>query len=207
MAEPSIPSRARTAASSINFVITAIYTVTFANAIYQVVHVDNGTAVEFRGEVSTTVLLCTSMCMIMALRFFFGNNNFMDYVFSSPEGPVRRFYHFFVTVLQSLILLGSSYLVTNPYEFIRWLTVLFCVEIVWYGGCLLFSRSSISEGVRIDRRLMQNELANTGVALTGFLGVVTLQSNPEALTWVVFVVFILNTAVDLKNNLGSYMGL
>lgn len=202
-----MPSRARTAASSINFVITAIYTVTFANAIYQVVHVENGAAVEFRDGVSTTVLLCTGMCMIMALRFFFGNNNFIDYVFSSSEGPLRRFYHFLVTVLQGLILLGSSYLVTNPTEFIRWLTVLFCVEVVWYGGCLLFSRSSISDGIGLDRKLMQNELANAGVAVTAFLGLVTLESNPEALAWVVFAVFIVNTAVDLRHNLSSYMGL
>jgi len=202
-----MPSRARTSATSINFVITAIYTVTFANAIYQVIHVDNGNAVEFRDGVSTTVLLCASMCMIMALRFFFGNNNFMDYVFSSSEGSLRRFYHFLVTVLQSLILLGSSYLVTNPYEFIRWLTVLFCVEIVWYGGCLLFSRSSISDEMGLDRKLVKNELANGGVAVTSFLGLVTLESDPEALAWVVFAVFILNTAVDLKHNLSSYMGL
>lgn len=145
--------------------------------------------------------------MIMALRYFFGNNNFMDYVFSSSEGPLRRLYHFLVTVLQSLILLGSSYLVTNPYEFIRWLTVLFCVEIVWYGGCLLFSRSSISDDFELDRKLMQNELANAGVAVTAVLGLVTLDSDPETLVWVVFAVFTLNTVVDLKHNLSSYMGL
>jgi hypothetical protein len=205
----SASGRAQSAATSINFVITAVYTVTFANAIYQVAHIDKKyVVIGLRNGASTTSLLCAAMCMVMALRFFFGNNNFMEYVFSSPEGPLSRLYHFSVTAVQSLILLASSYLVTNPQEFLRWLAALFWLEVGWYFGCLALSRASITKpDQRLDRRLVVNEITNAGVGLVAIAALVTLNGHTAAMVWLVFAAFLLNTAVDMKHNLRGYMGL
>jgi hypothetical protein len=198
----------KTSVNSISFVITAIYTGTFASAVYQILAFDEKTiSLGLRSGVDVPILLCASICMIMTLRFFFGNNNYVDEIFAKRQSALSRLYHFFVIVVESLILLGSSYLVRNPLEFITWISVLFAVEISWYVGCLSFFRHAISNGVgQLNRPLALNELANVVMASGALVARRTLYQNSDLAIYIVAILFAANTAVDLKVNLKSYMG-
>lgn len=196
------------ATTSIGFVITAIYTGTFANAVYQVLEFnETAITIQLRTTVTVSVLLCSAMCMIMAMRFFFGNNNFIEDLFTKPRSVGERVYHFLITTIQSLILLGSSYLIRNPPEFIKWLVLLFAVEVAWYVGCLVFARTSVrGKDGRLNLPLLANEIANLSMATGATIVLLSLGKYPNVSAYVVSALFVANTAVDLKVNLRAYMG-
>jgi hypothetical protein len=197
-----------TSVSSISFVITAIYTGTFANALYQVLEFDEKAVhIQFRSEITTSALICVAICMIMALRFFFGNNNFIEGLFARKISSVRRLYHFSVTSIQSLILLGSSYLIRNTITFTKWLIVLFAFEVIWYVGCLLWDRAAISKPTgKLDMPLLKNEVANVMMAGGGCIALIAATGHPKVLISIVAILFGVNTVIDLRVNLKSYMG-
>lgn len=160
--------------------------------------------IQFRPGTNVVTVMCTLICVIMALRFFFGNNAYIEDVFSKPGSAISRLYHFTVVSIQSLILLGSSFLVKNPEKFILWLGILFFVEVLWYIGCLIFLRGAISnEARRLDRSLAVNELANLIMAV---VAVSVRHLPPETAVYISTAIFMGNTAVDLKINLKKYMG-
>ena len=194
--------------ASINFVITLIYTVTFGNAVYQIVEYQETPAVlRMRPDITAGALVCAGMCMIMALRFFFGNNRFMEDIFANPHPAGQRLYHFLVTSLQSLVLLGSSYLIRNPPRFIRWLVLLFSVEVLWYLGCLLFIKSAVRDKQgAIASHLFVNEMANIVMAGGASMFLLAQGLPPNWLSFLVGFIFLGNTAIDLWANLSSYMG-
>ena len=196
------------AANSVNFLISAIYTVSFGSAMLQIVHYDSDlVTIGFYQNISSAVIVCAAICVVLSLRFLFGNNNFMEQLFDSPSGTIVRLYHFVVTVGESLILLGSSFLVKKPYIFVKWIAVLFAIEVAWYIGCLLFVREATkTDAGRLDRRLLANEMANLALAV-GFGGLLwTTVGHQQVLTWVACGLFVANTAVDFTNNMSKYMG-
>lgn len=144
----------------------------------------------------------------MALRFFFGNNYYVDQLYREPHKAGERLYHLFVIVLQSLILLGSSYLIRNPTVFFLWIAVLFIVEVLWYAGCAIFFRHAIEQkDGALNRSLANNEVANLAMACgaVAAAGLWKAQSE-EAAFFVAGLVFGVNTFVDAVVNLKNYMG-
>lgn len=205
---PSSPAGPSSAATSINFVVSAIHTATFGNAIYQVVAFDSGHAtLGLRTGSGFATLSCAAMAMILALRFFFGNNNFLDEIFRGSSSAGLRLYHFAVTVTQSLVLLGCSYLVRNPPSLVLWLAILFFVALLWYVGCIVVAPASVFDASgEFQQPLARNEAANVVLAL----GALVAWSTLDQIVWQIVVVgslFLLNTLVDLHSNLKRYMGL
>jgi hypothetical protein len=197
-----------TSVNSISFVITAIYTGTFANSVYQLLQFNDKVAdIQFRSDIDLPRLLCALICMVMTIRFFFGNNNYVDSIFATPQSATRRLYHFATIVGQSLILLGCSYLIRNPAKFDMWIAILFATEIAWYAGCLVFLRDAISDEIgRLLRPLAFNELANVLMALGAFLSTKVAFHDPNSATYGVAALFAMNRAIDLGVNLKAYMG-
>lgn len=197
-----------TSVSSISFVITAIYTYTFGNSVYQIVGFnEKAQDIEMRAGTDSVIIICALICMIMALRFFFGNNNYVDEMFSKPSSAVSRLYHFAVVSGESLILLGSSFLVRNPHKFLLWIGILFIVEDVWYIGCLICFRGAVSgDDGTLNKPLLANELANLIMVLGAIAGYTVTSLSQQAIVYIVAALFVVNTAVDLKVNLKGYMG-
>jgi hypothetical protein len=82
-----------TSATSFAFVITAIYTYTFGNAIYQLLEFNEKTiTIDMRGGTHLGIVACALMCMCMALRFFFGNNNYVDELYAKQQSAAARLY-------------------------------------------------------------------------------------------------------------------
>jgi hypothetical protein len=118
-----------------------------------------------------------------------------------------RLYHFAVIAIQSLVLLGSSYLIRNPHRFVVWLIALFALEVLWYVGCRFFIRSAVSdESGNVNRMLLRNEYANLGLVVASTISLVTLPDHSDLLAIAVGLFFAVNTAIDLQVNLASYMG-
>ncbi len=79
--------------SSLSFVITVIYTYTFGNAIYRVIEFDSATSTIQLVDGFTWVHgMEAVVCVTMALRFFFGNNSYIEHLFSSSIAPIYRLY-------------------------------------------------------------------------------------------------------------------
>jgi len=145
--------------------------------------------------------------MIMALRFFFGNNNYIAGIFSKPSSTISRLYHFTVISGQSLILLGSSFLIRNPHKFALWIAGLFLSEVLWYIGCMIFFKEAISnEAGQLDRLLRVNEAANLAMTLAAGIAGSIKPLSPGTAIYIVTAVFICNSVVDLRVNLKKYMG-
>lgn len=196
------------AVTSISFVITAIYTGTFANAVYQLVTFDEAAVqLRFRDSLTLGNYLCALICMVMALRFFFGNNNYIDDLFTAKRTAGVRLYHFSVIAIQSLVLLGSSYLIRNPQVFSTWLIILFAIEVGWYIGCWAFVPEAVQErSGAVNRELLKNEFANGGLVLGALLVNWNLWGSPDSIAIALALLFAINTTVDLHVNLRSYMG-
>lgn len=197
-----------TSASSISFVITAIYTYTFANAVSRVMEFnDRSVTIGFRDDTSLVSFLCVFICLTMALRFFFGNNNYVDKLYREQHSAVERMYHLVVIVIQSLILLGSSYLIRNPALFFTWIAALFLVELIWYTVCALFLRHAIhGQDGKFDRQLAANEGVNLLMVIgAGFTAWQWTTLQVEA-AFIAGAAFGINTVVDGWVNFTSYMG-
>lgn len=197
-----------TSINSVSFVITAIYTITFGNSVIQILEFnDVERIIALRQGTSLPIVLCSLICMTMTLRFFFGNNNYVDKIFSTPTPSIHRLYHFAIIAIQSLILLGSSYVIRNPVNFVIWICVLFVVELIWYLGCYLFIRGAISEtDGKLNRLLALNEIANLGMVLGVVIPLFIFGLTNNYLIYLVTLIFIINSSIDIKVNLDNYMG-
>jgi hypothetical protein len=196
------------AANSVNFLISAIYTVAFGNAVLQVISYDNTSiSISISKGIDSSIIICASICVVLSLRFLFGNNNFMEHLFESKSGTLARLYHFLVTMGESVILLASAFLVKKPYIFIKWIAVLFAIEVAWYLGCLLFAKEATTNGDgRLDMGLLANEIANFVMAAGFAVALWSAAGNQQVMAWVACGLFVANTAVDFKNNMSKYMG-
>lgn len=197
-----------TSASSISFVITAIYTYTFANAVFRVLEFNEALAeIQVRAGTTWSFSMCMAVCLTMALRFFFGNNNYVDRLYVQTIAPGKRLYHLTVIVVQSLILLGSSYLIRNPARFFAWVAALFAVEVLWYVLSALFVRDAVTKtDGTVDKPLAVNEAANLAMALGAFTAAGLWSSNPRTAITVAATAFALNTIIDFRVNFRAYMG-
>ena len=194
--------------SSIAFVITAVYAVTFANSIYLMTVSDPDiglslTNIEFEVERS----ICGVIALILTLRFFFGNNQYIaDVMRDVTRTPWVRFYHFLFIAIQSIILLIASYSIADSSTFIYGITGLFGLEVLWYFLTMLVDR----KGVLLDdpkecRAFFWAEMTNigfvAGVALVSFF-------LPDTSIWWLlstFMLFLLNSAYDARKNMATYM--
>jgi hypothetical protein len=195
------------APNSLAFVITAIYTFTFGNAGYRVLEFNESTiGIGFRQGITVENALYSLVCLTMALRFFFGNNSYVEHVFASPMGPRSRAYHVGIVILQSLVLMGSSHHVTSPVTFLTWMAILFSLEVLWYIGCVLFIRRAVQRNGRLNMSLLAAEATNLALAAVATVAAVTSAERPATATFVFIIMFIVNTAVDLRVNFVAYMG-
>lgn len=194
--------------SSISFVISAAYTFTFANAIFFMVAVDPNASFGI-GNIGYDYqrLLCGIMCMVMALRFFFGNNQYIYEIMNSQRGAWVKFYQFSFIAFQSVILLVSSYFIQDTELFVWTMVALFGVELLWYVLTFIVDREGVWPNSREERiSFLVAELFNFGF----FAGVIVLSClmSDRAAVWLnwVFVLFVVNTVYDLRKNMASYMG-
>ena len=197
-----------TTTSSISFVITAIYTFTFGNAVYRVFDVDEvSSIIVFRDHITWVHMVFMVVCITMSLRFFFGNNSYVAHLFSISLSPWKRLFHLSIIIIQSLILLGSSHLIPNQTEFCRWIFWLFSIELVWYITCLLFLREATrdQEG-KLNVSLLVNECANLVMAIMAVIATSLWLEYPTLMAVAFTAIFVLNTMIDLKVNLPAYMG-
>lgn len=202
-------SKAEQSISSISFVINACYSYTFANALRYMVLEDvaMGFSVSNLGF-DWSRLLCGSICLILTLRFFFGNNNFIVEIMTDQEcGPWLRFYQFVCIVLQSIAILLSSFFVADPVYFVLVIGGLFVFEVVWYGLEFCIDRRVVWPDDRSERMaFFLAELTNFGFVAWILAGFWLFSSWGDLWLLYIFVGFILNTSYDLKVNMKSYMG-
>lgn len=197
-----------TSSTSFSFVITAIYTYTFANVIMRVLRFDEVySSIALQDGINGYVVVSAAMCMIMTLRFFFGNNNYVDELYAKTTSAKSRLFHLATIVVQSLVLLASSFLIRNQADFFGWLSLLFLVELLWYLISFAFTRPSVSsESRRLNSSLLWNEIANLMMFAAALGGACLAPNHPFAATLLVAVVFSANTLIDARVNLDSYMG-
>lgn len=193
---------------SISFVISAAYTFTFANAIFFMVAIDPNKPFGIENiEFNLERLMCAVICMVMTLRYFFGNNQYIYDVMNSNKNPWVKFYHFLFIALQSVILLISSYFIPDTNIFIWTILILFGVELFWYLLTFIVDREGVwpnDQNKRIDFLIAEtyNFVFFAGVII---LTCVIDDSNLKLIS-LVFMLFLINTIYDLKKNMSSYMG-
>lgn len=197
--------------SSISFVISAAYTFTFANAVFFMIAIDP-TASFGAANIGYDYqrVICGIICMVMTLRFFFGNNQYIYEVMNSKRGAWKKFYQFSFIAIQSVILLVSSYFIRDTELFVWTMVLLFGVEVLWYLLTFLVDREGVwptspeKENERIP--FLVAELFNFGF----FAGVLVLSwlTDDRSTFWLnwVFLLFAANTYHDLKKNMPYYMG-
>ena len=191
------------------FVITAAYTVTFANAIY-LMTVNNPDATFALTNMSFALerVLCGIVALIMTLRFFFGNNQYLADIMGDPQrGPWVKFYHFFFIALQSVVLIICSYSIRDSKVFVYGIGGLFALEIAWYFLTMVVDKEGVLPADLVARRqFFIAQMTNLGFIIG--IAVASCLMGAGSLTWliVVFVLFLANTAYDVTKNIGAYMG-
>lgn len=197
------------AGDSIGFVISACYTYTFANSIFFMITSPGSESFSLDNiEFSWARTICGVMCLVMAMRFFFGNNQYIsDVMNDAHKSPWRKFYQFAFIALQSAVLLISSYFIPNTEAFIAVIAGLFFIEILWYALSILVDPSSVLLENEQDRRaFLIAEMVNGGF-LVGVCVVWWLVPAPvETKLLLVFVMFAINTVHDAMKNMPNYMG-
>jgi len=195
--------------NSISFVISAVYTVTFANTIYLMTVKDPMIPFSLENmQWDYNSVICGVISLIMTLRFFFGNNQYIsDVMDSDVKTPWIKFYHFMFIAIQSVVLLITSYSIPNKVDFISGITSIFIIELLWYIVTFFIDR----KGVYPDDKKARNDLLIAEISNFGFIicvVVVTFFINTSSIWWLflVFLAFIINTAIDLRKNMPIYMG-
>jgi hypothetical protein len=195
--------------SSINFVISAAYTFTFANSFFFMLLVDPSKEITPANVELTFVKIgCGIICLIMSLRFFFGNNAYIDGVMrDSDRGAWQKFYQFVFIALQSVILLICSYVIGQPRVFVHAIAILFVIETIWYVLTFIVDPAGVrtSDGA-IDTAFFQAQVTNFLFWVSTFLFSWFLSGHDKALVAAVLVTFLLNTAYDAWKNMPQYMG-
>jgi hypothetical protein len=199
---------AKHALTSSSFVINAMYTYTFGNTLF-LMSVKEGTqsfAYKYV-EISAPRIICGSMMLVMTLRYFFGNNSFLTKVLNdSAKKPWVRFYHFICILLESLLLLATSYFVPYSTKFVYSLTALIAVEVFWYVFTRAVDRDSVVlADTSAHRAFFWNEMTNAGFVAS--VAIVSAVSCTKGLAWLIaiLIMFLANTAYDVYNNMPSYM--
>jgi len=194
--------------NSISFVINAAYTFTFANAIF-LITTDNPSAGFNVNTISFTLerSLCGIICLIMTLRFFFGNNQYIaDVMADSTRTAWQKFYQFSFIAIQSIILLISSYSINDTIFFISSIAILFLVENLWYVLTYFVDSVGIkNDDGTIDQKFFLAQLINAVYWVGSFIILHYCSSNPTLALILVFVLFIANTVWDAKKNMPYYM--
>lgn len=195
--------------SSINFVISAAYTFTFANSFFFMLLVDPSKDVDPSNvELKFAKIGCGTICLIMSLRFFFGNNTYIyDVMCDSSRSAWQKFYQFIFIALQSVILLTCSYVVGQPRIFVYAIATLFVVETVWYG--LTFVIDPVGVRCRdgtIDTAFFRAQITNLLFWASSFLFCWLFSGKDNWLVGMVLISFLLNTAYDVWKNMPQYMG-
>ena len=192
--------------SSISFVISVVYTVTFANTFYLMTVKDITIPFSLNNMAwQIDKILCGIISLIMTLRYFFGNNQYISDVMSdSSRPPWIKFYHFSIIALQSIVLLICSYSISESISFVYGITSLFAIEVLWYLLALRIDRKGVWPDNKDSRmNLLYSELSN----LSFIIGIVIV-SNIACGVWILylaFLLFLLNTAFDAKKNISTYM--
>lgn len=197
------------ATASMSFVITAAYTVTFANTVYLMVTKDPAQPFSVANmEFSLPRIICGCIAFIMTMRFFFGNNQFIDDVMNDPlKSPWKKFYQFAFIGIQSAVLLVISYSIPRQAEFVYGMIALFGIEILWYLLSFLIDRSSVWGDSSKDRMQFLFAELNNLLFVVGCV-LLCLFFNVQNLMWLllVFGLFVINTIHDAWKNMPAYMG-
>lgn len=190
------------------FLITTIYTGTFANIVYLMLVEDTSQRFSFSNMAfSIEPIICGTIAVILTLRFFFGNNEYLENVMMDPEkSPWVRFYHFSFIGIQGLILLITSFSIRNTSIFIYGIIGLFILELLWY----LITMIVDTEGVLPEDQealwgFFRAEMTNLGFVVG--VGILTLLMEPGQFGWLfsIFILFLGNTAYDVSQNMEIYM--
>lgn len=197
------------ALSSITFVITTIYTVTFANAIYLMSVADRSEDFSLRNlEFDPSRIACGTVALVMTARFFFGNNQYVaDVMVDSTRSPWVKFYQFFFVALQSIVLLVCSYSVPDPPYFVLGIAGLFALEVFWYFLTMVVDRKGVLPDDGLQRRaLVRAEMTNLGFVIG--VGLVSIWLEVGGAPWLgcVVALFAVNSAYDFHKNMATYMG-
>jgi hypothetical protein len=193
--------------NSMSFVISAAYTFTFANSIYLITTNDPGS--DFVPSAMSFTLertMCGLICLVMTLRFFFGNNQYIaDAMEDRRRSPWQKFFQFFFIALQSVVLLICSYCIPNTIAFISAMAFLFALESFWYVLTYFIDSVGIktADG-RIDRPFLFAQLSNAAYWIVS-LAILKFVSNPQFAIFLVFLAFIINTVWDAAKNMRYYM--
>lgn len=200
--------------ASTSFVISAVYTFTFANSVFFGIAEDptksfSPTNVSFVFQ----HIVCGLMCIILTLRCFFGNNNYIYNVLKKDElNHWVKFYHFSFIAIQSVILLISSYYVQTPFQYAASLVLFFAFELLWYLLTFAVHRDGVWMADPIERREMAVAQFYNAVLAGGIIFVswsLDVWSDQAVTgTWLfwVIVLFAANTAYDAYKNMPGYMG-
>lgn len=194
--------------NSISFVISAVYTVTFANTVYLMTVNDPSQSFSLNNMVwMTDRIICGIISLVMTLRFFFGNNQFIsDIMLNTSKSPWLKFYHFCFIALQSMVLLICSYNVQDRVNFVYGIISLFGIELIWYILTFIVDKKSVWADKPEERiPFFYAQLSNLGFVI-GVLLISTFFSHYNLIwLWVVFLLFLINTIIDLIKNMPTYM--
>ena len=195
--------------NSINFVISAAYTFTFANSLFFMLLADAEKPVSLENiDLTASKTAAGLICLTMSLRFFFGNNNYIYAVMIDPSrGPWQKFYQFWFIALQSVILLFASYVINQPRVFVATIILLFVVETVWYIMTFVVDPEGVknNEG-DLDMPFLRAQVTNFLFWAFSVLLYCNLRESADALMLGVLMIFALNTAYDAWKNMPGYMG-
>ncbi len=194
--------------NSMSFVISMAYTFTFANAIF-LITTDDPTGnfdpnnITFELERS----ICGAICLIMTLRFFFGNNQYIsDVMDDDSRGAWQKFHQFFFIALQSVILLISSYAIPYTVKFVQLTTALFVIETVWYAITFFVDPCGVrSKDGSVDVDFLKAQIFNFWYWVSSLI-FLSIDVGASLLSVFVGIIFIINTAWDVRKNISYYMG-
>ena len=196
------------ALTSSSFVINAMYTYSFGNSLFLMAVKEGTQSFSYKAvELSPMRVMCGMMMLIMTLRYFFGNNNFLTKVMDDPsKGPWVRLYHFCSILTESLLLFATSYLIPYPVKFVFWFTALMGVEVLWYFLTRAVDKTSVVlADPAAHRTFFIAEMTNAAFVISVVL--LSAVSCGRGAGWLgaVLALFLLNSAYDAYINMPSYM--
>lgn len=193
---------------SITFVISAVYTVTFANSVY-LMTVNDSSAPFALTNMKFTIdkTLCGIISLIMTLRFFFGNNQYIhDVMEDKSKSPWIKFYHFIFIAIQSVVLLVCSYSINDYVAFIYGTCGLFAIEVFWYFLTMLVDRKGVlPDDKQACLSFFYAEMTNLLFVVSVLIVSLFVEKSTGTWLWLAFVAFLINTIIDARKNISTYM--
>jgi hypothetical protein len=194
--------------TSISFVITATYTVTFGNTIYLMTVSDGSAPFSLNNmQWSTEKVICGTIALIMTLRFFFGNNQYIaDVMLDQQRTPWVKFYQFFFIAIQSVVLLLCSYTIPQSTLFVNGITALFSIEVCWYLLTMIIDKKGVLPDDPRERwAFFYAELWNLAFVASVLISNLIFEEKDVWWLCVIFLSFLINSAIDAKKNMKAYM--